>query len=385
MAFPHNLATVIVFISSVRRGLEDERDYLPGLLKAAGHEPRRFEDFSAQPVPSRDACLAGVEAAEVYLLLLGQHYGEPLPDTGKAPTEEEFTVAKRHGIPILVFRKVGDAVDDRQRDFIARVGGYQRGRFWKEFRDNGELAVAILDALREVAGQGAPLHWEPAGTVPAVRWRSDRPALAANRTPGYIPVLEVHLAPAIVRPVLPVSALEPLASHLGRAGRDAGLFPEDASVNLGSDANSAWATNSGETARRGWNQVNRDGPTGVVVDRDGSVIVFKPLARDALGALVNQPSLAAHLESMLRLGHEVLPADVSEFAPAAGLGPITQVIEGDPADVGRRSSSGMRMSTETPVRTTADTKVAAAALPAAIPEIARELAARILAELRTRR
>ena len=57
--------------------------------------------------------------------------------------------------------------------------------------------------------------------------------------------------------------------------------------------------------------------------------------------------------------------DVSEFAPAAGLGSITQVMEGDPADVGRRSSNGMRMSTETPVRTTADTKVAAAALPAA--------------------
>jgi hypothetical protein len=104
-------------------------------------------------------------------------------------------------------------VDDRQRDFIARVGGYQRGRSWKEVRDNGELAVATLDALREVAGQGAPLRWE-VGTVPAVRWRSDRPALAANRTPGYVPVLEVHLALAIARPVLPVSALEPLGDQV---------------------------------------------------------------------------------------------------------------------------------------------------------------------------
>ncbi len=60
-------------------------------------------------------------------------------------------------------------------------------------------------------------------------------------------------------------------------------------------------------------------------------------------------------------------------------------MEGDPADVGRRHSSGMRMSTSGPVHTAADAKVTAAALPAAIPEIARELAARILAELRTRR
>jgi len=86
---------VIVFISSVRHGLEEEHDYLPGLLIASGHEPRRFEDFSALPVPSRNACLAGVEAADVYLLLLGPHYGDPLPDTGQAPAEEEFTVAKR--------------------------------------------------------------------------------------------------------------------------------------------------------------------------------------------------------------------------------------------------------------------------------------------------
>ncbi len=381
---PRSLITVIVFISSVRRGLEDERDYLPALLKASGHEPRRFEDFSAQPVPSRDACLAGVEAAEVYLLLLGQNYGEPLPDTGTAPTEEEFTVAKRRGMPVLVFRKTGDAADERQRDFIARVGEYQQGRFWKEFRDNGDLAVGVLDALREVTEEAAPLRWEPVDTEPVVRWLADRPRMA-DRAAGYIPVLEAHLAAVTGRLVLPVSALEPLASRLGRAGRDAGLFTESASVDLGADASSAWAKSCADTTRRAWDQVSRGGPSGVAVDRDGSVIAFKPLARDTLGALVNQPYLAAELEPMLRLGYEVLPSGVTEFAPVAGLEPITQVMEGDPADVGHRSSSGMRTSTSGPVHTTADAKVTAAALPAAIPEIARELAARILAELRTRR
>jgi hypothetical protein len=89
---------------------------------------------------------------------------------------------------------------------------------------------------------------------------------------------------------------------------------------------------------------------------------------------------------MLRLGYEVLPAGVSEFAPAAGLGPITGVTDGNPADIGHRhSASGLRMPTDMPVRTTPDLKVATTALPAGIPEIARELAARILADLRTRR
>jgi len=375
---------VIVFISSVRRGLEEERDYLPGLLKASGHVPRRFEDFSAQPVPSRDACLAGVEASEVYLLLLGQHYGEPLPDTGKSPTEEEFTVARLRGMPVVVFRKAGVAADEFQQDFIARMGGYQQGRFWKEFRDTGELAVAVLDALRAIGEQGAALRWEPAVPEPAVRWRSERAALA-DGSAGYIPVLELHLASVVGGPVLPVGALEPLASRLGRAGRDGGLFPESASVDLGSDAFSAWARSSARSAGGGWNRARRDGPAGVAADRDGSVMSFRPLARDDLGSLVSLPVLAADLEPMLRLGHELLPPGITDFVPAAGLGPVTQVMEGDPADLGRRTSSGIRMSAQAPVRTAADAKVAAAALPAAIPEIASELAARILAELRTRR
>lgn len=375
---------MIVFISSVRRGLEEERDYLPGLLTASGHEPRRFEDFSALPVPSRDACLAGVEAADVYLLLLGPHYGNPLPDTGQAPTEEEFTVAKRLGMPILAFRKSGANMDARQQDFISRVGDYQQGRFWKEFSDNGELAVAVLGALREVAATGSPLRWEPLEAEPAVRWRADRPALA-DSVAAYIPVLEIHLATVTGYAVLPVNALEPLADGLVRAGRDAGLFSESASVARGSNTDTAWARNSGDPVRRGWNQIKRDGPTGLAVDRDGSVLAFKPLVRDDLGSLVNQQYLATELKSLLRLAHEMLPADISEVAPVAGLGPITQVMEGDPRDVGHRVGGGMRMSTSGPVRTQADAKVVTAAMPAAIPEIAQEVAARILAELRTRR
>jgi hypothetical protein len=66
---------VKVFISSVRTGLEEERDALPGLIAALGHEATRFEDYTAMNLPSRQACLAGVEDADVYLLLLGEHYG----------------------------------------------------------------------------------------------------------------------------------------------------------------------------------------------------------------------------------------------------------------------------------------------------------------------
>ena len=83
--------------------------------------------------------------------------------------------------------------------------------------------------------------------------------------------------------------------------------------------------------------------------------------------------------------HLVRHHAMSSEAVQAGLAPIDRVIEGDPSEVGHRSSGGMRMSGSKPVRTVPDVKVAVAALPRAIPEIAHELAARIMAELRTRR
>jgi hypothetical protein len=58
-----------VFISSVTHLLKEERGALPPFLKLFDHEPLRFEDFEAQDRSSREACLAGVEAADVYVLV----------------------------------------------------------------------------------------------------------------------------------------------------------------------------------------------------------------------------------------------------------------------------------------------------------------------------
>ncbi|MET8030791.1 DUF4062 domain-containing protein [Streptomyces avermitilis] len=60
-----------IFISSARKGLEEERDALDGLVRALGHTPVRFEDFSAQTTPSREACLKALETADACLFLLG--------------------------------------------------------------------------------------------------------------------------------------------------------------------------------------------------------------------------------------------------------------------------------------------------------------------------
>ena len=60
-----------VFISSDRRGLEEERDALPGLITALGHTALAFEDFTTQSMPSRQACVDRVKAADAFVLLIG--------------------------------------------------------------------------------------------------------------------------------------------------------------------------------------------------------------------------------------------------------------------------------------------------------------------------
>ncbi len=111
-----------IFISSVRSGLEEERDALPGLVRALGHEPIRFEDFSAQSAPSRQACLDQVLASDAYLLILGPHYGTVFPETGQSPTHDEWIAAEQAGIPRFVFRKTGVDLDAEQQAFLAKLG-----------------------------------------------------------------------------------------------------------------------------------------------------------------------------------------------------------------------------------------------------------------------
>ncbi len=104
-----------VFISSVRYLLKDERNNLPPFLDVMGHQGLRFEDFAAPDASSREACLAGVAAADVYVLLLGPKYGEPSPDTGLSPTHEEFAAARNRGIPILVLRRTRPSRTSQRR------------------------------------------------------------------------------------------------------------------------------------------------------------------------------------------------------------------------------------------------------------------------------
>lgn len=141
-----------VFISSVMTGFGEERRVAREAVESLGHQPVMVEDFGAQSNSSRTACLEGVRSADWYLCILGERYGWIGPD-GISPTEEEFREAERLGHPVVVIVKQCE-MDDRQRDFIQALGGWESGYFYGRFQSASSLATAITRAIRNLESQG---------------------------------------------------------------------------------------------------------------------------------------------------------------------------------------------------------------------------------------
>lgn len=229
-----------VFISSVRRGLDEERDALPGLISALGHIPVRFEDFTAQAVPSRQTCMDAVSSSDVCFLLLGPAYGDRMPDTGVSPTQEEFNVARSRGIPLYAFVKRGVDADADQQGFVAEVERYATGRFRAAFDGATDLLTAVAAVLRQHEAAPTSLTWEPLrGATPAVPWV----AAADNRQQyaGRSATVEVHVLPLSPTSRLAVRQLDALAGVLAARGREQGLFTQAQPVDADTDGSAAWA------------------------------------------------------------------------------------------------------------------------------------------------
>lgn len=360
-----------VFISSVRRGLEAERDALRGLILALEHEPRRFEDFTAQPVPSREACLQGVRDADVYLLLLGERYGDPLPDTGLAPTEEEFAAARARDIPILVFLKRGVTPEDRQKAFIDRVSNYVDGRFRRGFEGVPDLLAAVAEVLRDLASRPTALTWTDLAAPPAVPWReSDRGSLSQGGAE-----VETYVLPIGTSRRLSATVLSGMPERLARAGRDGGLFGHDRALDLGSTDGDARAA-----ARREARLLD----AGIRVGRDRTVTIWEQLPTDMLGAVLDEQDVAARIAKSLRLGADLSLAGTDQVSIAVGLRLGSMTSFGSAADLGRRSQAqpiGFMTGTPT-VHVEPQDSVPASALSGAAGEVATEMARRLFYRVR---
>ncbi|WP_433008372.1 DUF4062 domain-containing protein [Kribbella sp. CA-294648] len=380
-----------VFISSVRRGLESERDALPGLLIATGFEPARFEDFGALPTPSREACVRGVQASDVYLLLLGPAYGDPLPETGQSPTEDEWVAAITKGMPKLVFRKAGiDATTEpRQRTFIEKVGDYASGIFYATFSDTTDLQRKVVEALRRLAAAPSPLTYEtlPHDQTPTFSWRDDwrkpQDTTWSGQSSG-LGMVELHIVPLdgggrpgrIMRAIS--DTLVTRLREFGALSTHQGVEPRTSNTE---------AVIELPPPPRGGSGIGTTHPAqlrGVRLVAAGQLSVWWTLPGDSMAAILDPDELVTTTAFHLRLAGALGVLDGGRFAIAIGLSGGNMITEGKVTGVAR-SSVSYAMNSDEHVHVVPDETVSAAAFDLGADEVARNLVGALIQEFHGRR
>ncbi len=105
---------------------------------------------------------------------------------------------------------------------------------------------------------------------------------------------------------------------------------------------------------------------------------FTSLPTDIFGAIIERAGLQKKIASML--GPHAGPAD--DLALAVGLSPAEKVREGNPADVGTRTSGSMTTRSGLSIRTNPDFTVSRASLTTSTGDLAAELATRLANDVR---
>lgn len=370
-----------VFISSVRHGLEEERDALPGLISAVGHSPIRFEDFTAQPVPSREACLAGIAEADVYLLMLGPQYGHRFPDTGQSPTHDEWVAAGAAGLPRLVYRKSGVTFEAEQHAFARSITDYPTGVFYDSFSNAPDLLTKVAGKLRELADGADPLDFSPLATPVATTWRSDfednRDRLGLSATPI---ALEIHVA-SVEATRRSGRVMAELEDALPARLRESQAVDVREALNVSGSDDAVMITLPFQHPRPG---IVRDPQLlGVRVGSDGQASVWETLPSDGMGSILDDADLPGQIIRMLRLLGAIRVFGSARLAIAVGVNPTMMLSFGRVAQLPRSSASMLSLS-DRPIRVEADESVSPAALNVGAPEVARVLSRALLNAARRR-
>ncbi|MFJ3405376.1 DUF4062 domain-containing protein [Promicromonospora sp. NPDC090134] len=363
-----------VFISSVRTGLEVERDALPGLVRALGHVPVTFEDFTAQTIPSREACLTGVASADVYVLLLGPNYGYRFPETNQSPTHDEWTAARAAGMPTFVFRKLDVELERAQQEFVDMVGSYGSGVFHGQFEDVADLQVKVAEALVNHAAQPSPLVFTPLADPVAIQWKGDWGEPGRHQQDAY-GSLELHVVALDAAPI-PARMMVDLPNRLAGSIRALGAVSMTAGLTPSGDSSAATIAVMADDSR---SSVADATLRGIRVGASGQLSLWWSLPRDGMGSILDETILLQNLMDGLRVvgGINVLTGD--RFAVAAGIGGSAMVGRGTFTGIERRSATGFKLNPK-PARAVLDEAVTSAALDRGAPEVARPLVTLVLAD-----
>jgi hypothetical protein len=287
------VAVPSVFLSSVVLGFEEVRDGAAAAIRGVGMHAVRSEELSADPASSRRALLDQVAAADFYLLLLGERYGDYGPRE-TSPTEDEYAEATRLHKPIFVVVQEIDR-EPRQQEFLERVRGtWGEGVFHGRFTSAGDVGSAVSAAL--VRRQAGVVEDGPAAQARAL-------ALAGEEEPygqGSGIGARVAFVPLRQSTLLDAVALDQpgLAGDLADALRRGGAVPQSigigaavsaAGVELVGNAPENWVTPAAHVAVDGAVTV-----LGSVAVEDGP-LGFSSVDPARLRALIAHAGAAAQL------------------------------------------------------------------------------------------
>ncbi|MHB8960366.1 MAG: hypothetical protein ACYDAN_12130, partial [Candidatus Limnocylindrales bacterium] len=305
-----------------------------------------------------------VKSSDIYLLLLGEEYGDPMPDTGLAPTAEEWAIARNLGLPIVTFRQSGTTPDAAQAAFIAEVETYASGVFRGSFDGLPDLLSKVGAALAAAALLLQPLRPRPLVGPVEVPWRAAAPAFGAEGT-----ILATYVLPVTSADRVRISDASDVQRLLARAGRDAGLFDEGEALGFPAGEASITAQASG---------LHRPA-AGISVGLSHAVTVWAALPRQTLGTVYDEAGVAARIARDLRLAAALPYLTRGDLAIAVSLDGTDML--GEPAGPNSMTFPFLGRG-GTSVRLEPQEAVGADSVARAAPEIGTELAARLTRRLR---
>ncbi|MFE4207491.1 DUF4062 domain-containing protein [Streptomyces goshikiensis] len=360
-----------IFISSARKGLAKERDALNSLITALGHTPVRFEDFSAQAVPSREACLRALESADVCLFLLGPFYGHVFPETGQSATHDEWVAAQAAGKPSFVYRKEGVEFEPNQHDFVRDLEAYATGRFRDTFHTSEDLTIKIVQKVRELQSAASPLAFAKMVQEPALHWSSDD---RASQVASDDPPLELHVLP-LDFPGYSARELDQLGASLMERIRATRMIGSDVALNpIRSDRYVGVGIPASRTLS--WNTPQEGETAECRLYKTGQLSIRATLPRDGCGPILDPDALPRQIANLLRFAGALNIVHADRVVVAAGVS--TEMLMSIDTFDPRRSRQAYQPigpgRSGRQLRTEPDESVTLAALGAGAAEVAPHLA-----------
>jgi hypothetical protein len=357
-----------VMLSSVRRGLADVRDAVAPVIKILRYDVIRFETVVKAPVPPRATCVAMVEDADIYLLILGEEYGDLMPGTGLAPTEEEWSVARNLGKPIVVFEKAGINPGPQEAAFIKKVKDYETGVWRRTFNDTADLLTQLEEALAAAAEALQPVVATALLSPVAVPWlRSSSGFYVGTGT-----VLETHVLEVDGGRTLPAATISDLKRVIARVGEEVGIFEVGQAIDFAVDEGAVIGSAQG-TARRP--------QAGIRIGRDRSVSVWESLPRPRqIGAVLDDVQFAHRVARDLRIAAGLGVLEAERVGVAVGFEDVSML--GTPTDYGNGMTLPFAMGGNKAVHPEPTQAWPVRALAVGADDIAREVVAELLLRLK---